>query len=79
MNKFKVYYDDQPNDGVDRLSSIIEKFGIQVFRLEGGDGFEEFEVVMEEDYKAQVERLEQQDSERLIEISNWERCYHKHY
>ena len=39
MNKFKVFYDDQPDDGVNRLSSIIEKVGIQVIRLDGGDGF----------------------------------------
>jgi len=74
MNKFKVFYDDQPDDGVNRLSSIIEKFGIQVIRLDGGDGFEEFEVTVI-DYKAQVERLEK-------EKAAWEKSYNdllEHY
>jgi hypothetical protein len=43
--KFKVYYDDQPNDGVDRLASILKsQFEIVVNQLDGGDGFEEYEV-----------------------------------
>lgn len=43
--KFKVYYDDQPNDGVDRLTSILKsQFKIVVNQLDGGDGFEEYEV-----------------------------------
>ena len=42
--KFRVFYDDQPYDGVNRLASIIEDFGIQVENLDGGDGFEEFEI-----------------------------------
>jgi len=43
--KFKVYYDDQPNYGVDRLASILKsQFEIVVNQLDGGDGFEEYEV-----------------------------------
>jgi hypothetical protein len=50
--KFKIHYDDQPNDGVDRLASILKKeFGITVTQLDGGDGFEEYEVIKDEDEK----------------------------
>jgi hypothetical protein len=74
MSKFKVFYDDQPDNGVDRLASLIEKFGIKVERLEGGDGFEEFEVTAT-DYKEQSERL-------LKERDAWEKSYNdllEHY
>ena len=48
--KFKIHYDDQPNDGVDRLASILKKeFGITVNQLDGGDGYEEYEVIKDED------------------------------
>jgi hypothetical protein len=50
--KFKIHYDDQPTDGVDRLSSILKsEFGITVTQLDGGDGFEEYEVIKDEDEK----------------------------
>ena len=42
--KFKIYYDDQPNEVVDRISSILKNFNINVEDLNGGDGFMEYDI-----------------------------------
>jgi hypothetical protein len=42
--RFKIWYDDQPNDVVDRISSQLNSFGLVVVELDGGDGFMEYEI-----------------------------------
>jgi hypothetical protein len=41
---FKIYYDDQLTDVVDKITSKLEQFGLKVTQLDGGDGFEEYEI-----------------------------------
>ena len=43
--KFKVWYDDQVEDVVDRISSELKTFGLTIKVLDGGDGFMEYEIV----------------------------------
>lgn len=42
--KFKIYYDDQPNDVVDRISTLLYEFGLIIRELDGGDGWVEYEI-----------------------------------
>lgn len=43
-NKFRVVYDDMPNDIVDKVSEKLKSFGLYIQELEGGDGFVEYEI-----------------------------------
>jgi hypothetical protein len=45
MIKFKIEYDDQPNDVVDKMAAKLKLFGILIKPLDGGDGFEEYEII----------------------------------
>ena len=42
--KFKIWYDDQPNDVVDKIASQLKSYGLEVIELDGGDGFMEYEI-----------------------------------
>ena len=42
--KFKIWYDYQPNEVVDKLASQLKSFGLEVIELVGGDGFMEYEI-----------------------------------
>ncbi len=42
--KFKIWYDDQPNDVVDKITNQLKFFGLEVVELDGGDGFIEYEI-----------------------------------
>lgn len=42
--KFKIWYDDEPNDVVDRIGSQLESYGLKIVELDGGDGFMEYEI-----------------------------------
>jgi hypothetical protein len=42
--KFKIWYDDQPNDVVDKIASQLKSYGLEVIELHGGDGFMEYEI-----------------------------------
>ena len=44
MKKFRIVYDDQPNDVVDKIAEKLEVFGIYIQELDGGDGFMEYEI-----------------------------------
>ena len=43
-NKFKVWYDDTPNEVVDTIASILDQFGLEIEILDGGDGYIEYEI-----------------------------------
>lgn len=45
--KFKIYYDDQPNDIIDRIAYKLLKFGLTIVETEpdAGDGYIEYEIV----------------------------------
>jgi hypothetical protein len=45
MAKFKVWYDDQPNEVVDTIDANLAEFGLEIKELEGGDGFNEYEII----------------------------------
>ena len=49
MSKVKIWYDNTPNEVVDKISSEIDSFGITIEQLEGGDGFEEYEITRNND------------------------------
>jgi hypothetical protein len=42
--KFKIWYDDQPNEVVDRIALQLQSFGLEIIELDGGDGFIEYEI-----------------------------------
>ncbi len=43
--KFKIWYDDQPNDVVDRIASQLKSYGLDLIELDGGgDGYIEYEI-----------------------------------
>ena len=42
--KFKIWYDDQPNDVVDKIASQLKSYGLEVIELDGGDGFMEYAI-----------------------------------
>lgn len=45
VEKFRVDYDDQLNDLVDRISYRLESFGITINELDSGDGYMEYEII----------------------------------
>lgn len=49
--KFKVMYDDQPNEVVDTISDKLAQFGLTINELDGGDGFNEYEIVKIDNYE----------------------------
>jgi hypothetical protein len=42
--KFKIWYDDQVDEVVDKISEQLKSFGLEVSELDGGDGFMEYEI-----------------------------------
>ena len=42
--KFKIWYDDQPNDVVDKISSQLNLYGLEIIVLYAGDGYLEYEI-----------------------------------
>lgn len=42
--KFKIWYDDQPNDVVDKIASQLKSYGLEIIELDGGDGYMEYEI-----------------------------------
>jgi hypothetical protein len=42
--KFKIWYDDQPNDVVDRIGSQLESYGLKIVELDGVGEFIEYEI-----------------------------------
>ena len=42
--KFNIWYDDQPNDVVDKIAAQLKSYGLEVIELDGGDGFKEYEI-----------------------------------
>jgi len=46
MNKkFRVNYDDQPNDVVDTISSALLNFNLTIEEIDGGDGWIDFAII----------------------------------
>lgn len=43
-NKFNIWYDDQPNEVVDKIATQLKSFGLEVIELDGGAGFMEYEI-----------------------------------
>jgi hypothetical protein len=43
-SKFKVWYDDDQMNVVDRVKQAIRPFGLEIVELEGGDGWIEYEI-----------------------------------
>lgn len=42
--KVRIEYDQQPNEVADSFSSALSKIGITVTELDGGDGYNEYEI-----------------------------------
>lgn len=45
MIKFRVEYDDTPDQVVDKAAAKLRLFGVLIKPLGGGDGFEEYEII----------------------------------
>jgi len=46
--KFKIWYDDQLNEVVDKIGDKLKSFGLKIIELDGGDGFMEYEIINDE-------------------------------
>ena len=42
--KFKIWCDDQANDVVDKISSQLNSYGLEIIVLYAGDGYLEYEI-----------------------------------
>ena len=42
--KFNIWYDDEPNDVVDKIATQLKSYGLEIIELDGGDGFNEYEI-----------------------------------
>lgn len=42
--KFKIWYDDQPNDVVDRIASQLKSYGLEIIELDGLGEYMEYEI-----------------------------------
>jgi len=42
--KFKIWYDDEPNDVVNRISSQLKSYGLEIIELDGVGEFIEYEI-----------------------------------
>ncbi len=42
--KFNIWYDDEPNDVVDKIASQLKSYGLEIIELDGGVGFMEYEI-----------------------------------
>lgn len=64
MENFKVWYDDQPNEIVDKVSAALKEFGLAIEESEGGDGFNEYKIVDDgpHDLHPDIQRLEKLQS-----------------
>ena len=51
-NTFKIYYDDQPNEVVDRISSVLKQFGLIITDITVGDadGHMKYEITIKDKY-----------------------------
>ena len=49
-NTFKIYYDDQPNEVVDRISSVLKQFGLIITDITVGDadGHMKYEITIKD-------------------------------
>lgn len=45
MSKFKLYYDDGPDDVVDKISTALEEFDLEIVMMDGDDGSVEYEII----------------------------------
>ena len=43
--KFTIYYDDQLNVVVDKISASLTNFGLTINKHDYGDGYMEYEIV----------------------------------
>lgn len=59
-NKFKIIYDDQLEGVVNKISSKLEQFGLAINELDGGDGYNEYEII----------KLEKKESDNFMKISD---------
>ncbi len=44
LNRFKIYYDVQPDEVVDKISSILKPFGIIIKWVGDGDSYFEYQI-----------------------------------
>jgi hypothetical protein len=42
--KFNIWYDDEPNDVVDKIASQLKSYGLEIVELDGGGEFIEYEI-----------------------------------
>jgi hypothetical protein len=67
--KFRVEYDDQPNEVVDKVAENVSKFGIVINELDGGDGYCEYEITKtKEEALARGFRYLERVAQNAIEI-----------
>jgi len=43
--EFTVWYDDQLNDVVDKISSALSEFGLTIESTDDGDGFVKYQII----------------------------------
>jgi hypothetical protein len=45
MIKFRIDYDDTPDQVVDKVAEKLRLFGVLIKPLGGGDGFDEYQII----------------------------------
>jgi hypothetical protein len=45
MNEFRIVYDDQPDEVVDKVSDALEEYGLTIEYGDGDDGYQEYKIV----------------------------------
>ena len=43
-NSIEIWYDDQPDEVVDKVASVLLNFGLKINYLDGGDGYNTYEI-----------------------------------
>jgi len=44
MSQFRIEYDDQLDDAVEKISRALAEYGLTIEYGEGGDGVQEYEI-----------------------------------
>ena len=45
MNTFRIVYDDQPDDVVEKISKVLQKYGLTIEYGDGDEGYQEYEII----------------------------------
>lgn len=53
MEEFIIYHDDQPDTVVAKVESALSNYRLRITMIEGGDGYEKYRVISDEEITEQ--------------------------